>query len=137
MVSQAPILVDTSAWIEFLRRTGSEANVLVRAMIDENQRIATTDIVIMEVLMGASTRKKRGEIWALLNRCVMFPVRPLFEYERAAELYVRCRANGFTPANSNDLLIASVAIGEDVELLDADSDFGQIAAVSPLRRHAA
>lgn len=106
-------------------------------MIDEDQRIATTDIVIMELLMGSSTGKKRGEIWALLNRCVMFPARPLFEYERAAELYVRCRANGFTPANSNDLLIASVAIGKDVELLDADSDFGQIAAVSPLRRHAA
>ena len=87
--------------------------------------------------MGASTPEKREQIWALLNRCVMFPIRPLFEYERAAQLYVRCRASGFPPSSSNDLLIASVAIGKDVELLDADSDFERIAAVSPLKRHAA
>lgn len=87
----------------------------------------------MELLSGANTSERRGQIWALLNRCTMFPVRPLFEYERAAELYIRCRSNGFTPSNTNDLLVASVAIGKKVPLLASDSDFAQIAAVSSLK----
>jgi predicted nucleic acid-binding protein len=63
----------------------------------------------------------------------MLPVRPLLEYERAAELYLRCRANGFTHASSNELLVASVAIGKRAPLLAADSDYERIAAVSSLK----
>lgn len=135
VVTGSPILVDTSAWIEFLRGTGSQTNVAVRSLIETDRPMATTDIVAMELLMGASSPTKRGQIWSLLNRCIMFPTRPLFEYERAAELYIRCRGAGFTPANTNDLLIAAVAIAKGVAILDADSNFEQIAAITPLRRY--
>jgi predicted nucleic acid-binding protein len=54
-------------------------------------------------------------------------------FEVAAELYSRCRADGFSPSNTNDVLIAAVAIGKKVPLLAADSDFERIAAVSSLR----
>jgi hypothetical protein len=127
------LLIDTSAWIEFLRRTGSDVNIAVRRLIRDGTPIATTDVVIMELLAGARTSEDRKRIWGLMNRCAMFPVRPLFEYEKAAELYVRCRAAGFTPANTNDLLVASVAIGKKVPLLEADADFEQIASVSSLK----
>ena len=46
-------LVDTSAWVEFLRSTGSDVNVRVRSMIDVDERLATTDVVIMGLLCGA------------------------------------------------------------------------------------
>lgn len=128
-----PVLLDTSAWIEFLRRTGSKTNEAVRTLVQEDEPLATTDVVVMELLMGAPGSEARNRIWSLMNRCTMLPVRPLFEYEQAALLYVRCRQNGFTPANSNDLLVASVAIGQEVPLLAADTDFGHIAAVSSLR----
>jgi len=128
-----PVLIDTSAWIEYLRRTGSEPNLRVRSLIEGEQRIATTDVVIMELLMGARRQEARAKIWALLNRCVMLPVRPLLEYEQAAALYLRCRAAGFTPSNTSDLLVASVAIGKDVPLLAADADFLRIASVAPLQ----
>ncbi len=127
------VLIDTSAWIEYLRRTGSDINIAVRELIEEGTPIATTDVVIMELLSGANTSERRGQVWALLNRCTMFPVRPLFEYERAAELYVRCRSIGFTPSNTNDLLVASVAIAKKVPVLASDSDFEQIASVSSLK----
>ena len=130
-------LVDTSAWIEFLRRTGSDVNASVRSMIQGGRPIATTDVVIMELLCGAGTAEHRGSIWAFMNRCVMLPTRPLFDYEVAAELYRRCRRDGFSPANTNDLVIASVAIGKKVPLLAADLDFERIAAVSSLRLTAA
>lgn len=63
----------------------------------------------------------------------MMPTRRLFDYEVAAELYSRCRVEGFHPANTNDLLIAAVAIGKQVPLLAAAPDFERIAAVSSLR----
>jgi predicted nucleic acid-binding protein len=126
-------LVDTSAWVEFLRSTGSDVNVRVRSMIDADERLATTDVVIMELLCGAGVSDHRTRIWGLMNRCSMLPTRPLFDYEIAAELYTRCRRDGFHPANTNDLLIASVAIGKKVPLLAADTDFERIAAVSSLR----
>ena len=125
-------LVDTSAWIEYLRRTGSEVNISLRSMIADGEQLATTDVVIMELFAGASTAATRQAIRALMNRCVMLPTRPLFDYEVAADIYSRCRADGFSPANTNDVLIAAVAIGRQVPLLAADADFERIAAVTTL-----
>jgi hypothetical protein len=126
-------LLDTSAWVEYLRATGSQVNLAVRSMVGSRvHRIATTDVVIMELLAGVKSPRKTAEVWALMNRCLILPTRPLFDYEVAAELYKRCRGAGFTPANSNDLLVAAVAIGKEVPLLAADVDFERIAAVSSL-----
>ena len=102
-------------------------------MIDADVRLATTDVVIMELLCGAGISDLRSRIWGLMNRCSMLPTRPLFDYEIAAELYTRCRRDGFHPANTNDLVIAPVAIGKNVPLLTADKHFERIAAVSSLR----
>lgn len=127
------LLLDTSAWIEYLRDTGSEVCEKVACLIDAEAAMATTDVVILELLSGIRQGQHRQQIWGLLNRCTMLPVRPMFEWEQAADLYVRCQGNGFTPANTNDLLIASVAIGKDVPLLAHDADFGRIAEISSLK----
>ena len=48
------ILLDTSAWIEFLRATGSPTHLRVKALLSEAEaNIATTDVVSMELLAGA------------------------------------------------------------------------------------
>jgi len=126
-------LIDTSAWIEYLRDTDSEVCNTVDRLIVGERSLATTDVVMMELLCGARSVERKREIWAFMNRCVMLPTRPLFDYEIAAELYTRCRRDGFTPATTNDLVIAAVAIGKKVPLLAADLDFERIAAVSSLR----
>ncbi|HLE95216.1 MAG TPA: PIN domain-containing protein [Acidimicrobiia bacterium] len=126
-------LLDTSAWVEYLRATGSEVNMAVRSLVGSQGRaIAITDVVIMELLAGVRVAEQREKLWALMNRCLMLPTRPLFDYEVAAELFARCRQAGFTPANTNDLLVAAVAIGKRVPLLAADTDFEKIASVSSL-----
>lgn len=127
------VLLDTSAWIEYLRDTSSGVCDAVDDLLSEDAPMATTDVVILELLSGARQPHTKQQIWGLLNRCTMFPVRPLFEYEMAADLYIRCQSVGFTPANTNDLLIASVAIGKEVPLLAHDSDFERIATVSSLQ----
>lgn len=130
---EKPVLADSSAWIEYLRKTGSVVNRAVKERLAADKPMATTDVVVMELLSGAGDAKTRSQIWGLMNYCIMLPVRPLFDYETAADLYVRCRKNGFTPSNTNDLLVASVAIGKKVPVLAYDKDFEQIAAVSSLK----
>jgi len=51
-------LVDTSAWIEFLRKTGSGTNQTVRSLVAEGSDIATCDVVIMELLSGTRTKQE-------------------------------------------------------------------------------
>jgi predicted nucleic acid-binding protein len=69
----------------------------------------------------------------LLNRCRLFPVRPLFDYEAAARIYQRCRQSGITPRSLSDCLVATVAIGNDAQLLHAGADFDRMAPVIGLQ----
>jgi predicted nucleic acid-binding protein len=43
------IVVDTSAWVEFLRKTGSAVHLLLRRLIEETAELAITEIVVMEL----------------------------------------------------------------------------------------
>lgn len=57
------ILVDTSAWIEFLRDTNSEACTAVDRLIDAD--LAICDAVAMEVLGGARNERQLIQLRAL------------------------------------------------------------------------
>ena len=124
------ILIDTSAWVEFLRDTGSAACNRVEALLESE--IATCDVVRMEVLAGARDERHLGNLRRLLARAVSIPVMPA-DYELGAELYRRCRQRGETVRRLVDCLIAAVAIRADVALLHRDSDFDVLARHTELR----
>ncbi len=126
------ILIDTSAWIEFLRATGSPTDRRV-AMIAGADPYAITDPIAAELLAGATDAHQTRSVRAVIDSGRFFPVRPLFDYEVAAELYRECRRVGVTPRSLADCLIAAVAIGNDLEVLAADRDLEIIARHSPLR----
>jgi predicted nucleic acid-binding protein len=120
------ILADTSAWIEFLRATGSEANRRLRALIEHDQ-LATTDVVLMEVLAGARDDGHRDRLRALLARCEFVPVAGARDFEDAADIYRACRQAGDTVRALTDCLIASVAMRAGLSVLHTDRDFDAIA----------
>ena len=124
------ILVDTSAWVEFLRDTGSQVCERVDALLDSD--VATCDPVRMEVLAGARDERHLHELRRLLARGTSIPTVPT-DYEDAAAWYRTCRRNGDTVRKLVDCLIAAVAIRVDVELLHADADFEALARHTPLR----
>lgn len=80
------VLADTSAWVEYLRGTGSEANVRLRELI-EGDELATTDVVLMELLAGARDNAHRDELRGLLARCEFVATDGPRDFEDAAELY--------------------------------------------------
>lgn len=127
------ILIDSSAWVEFLRATGSPVHLRLRAALQADVELASTDVVVMEVLAGARDERDRDELRRLLYGCTLLAVQGPCDYEDAAELYRACRRGGETPRKLTDCLIAAVAIRNDAELLHADADFLAIARHTPLR----
>jgi len=128
------ILVDTSAWVEFLRATGSPTHVRLRDLLQGDQALATTEIVVMEVLAGARDPAHLDRLRrVVLGRCEVLAGRGLADYEEAAAIYRRCRGRGATIRRLNDCLIAAIAIRADVPLLHSDQDFDQIARHCRLR----
>lgn len=127
------ILVDSSAWVEFLRATGSPVHRQLRAAMEGGAELATTDVVLMEILAGARNEEDRDRLRRLLYGLQFLPVEGPADYESAAELYRLCRRGGETPRKLNDCLIAAVAIRGEAELLCCDSDFLAITRHAPLR----
>jgi hypothetical protein len=127
------ILVDSSAWIEFLRATGSSAHLRVRSALRQGVELASTDVVVMEILAGARDNADRDRLRRLLYGVEFLAVEGPADYERAAELYCACRTGGETPRKLTDCLIATVAIRNGAALLCEDADFSTIARHSPLK----
>ncbi len=127
------ILIDSSAWIEYLRDTGSGACTRMNDLLASDAPMATCDTVMMEILSGTTSEQEANELMRLLDRCRFYPVRPLFDSTGAAAIYRRCRRVGFTPRRLNDCLIAAVALEYDLPVLHQDRDFERIAEVTGLR----
>lgn len=126
------ILVDTSAWVDFLRAADSPADIAVQEAMAGD--IATCDPVRMELLSGARTDQELHVLRSLLSRAVHLPTASP-DYEEAALLYRRARAAGLTVRRHVDCLIAAIAIRHSVALLHADRDFTSLAECSALQIH--
>lgn len=127
------ILVDTSAWIEYLRATDSAVHTRLRSLVAADEALATTDIVVIEILAGARDPAHVDRLRRLLYRCRLLSARELALYEEAARLYRACCAGGDTVRKLTDCLIAAVALSEDVAILHRDADFETIARHTSLR----
>ena len=124
------ILVDTSAWIEFLRDTGSPVCNRVDALLAED--VAICDAVRMEVLAGARNEQHLHQLRRLLARATVLPTGPI-DYDHAAAIYRQCRREGETVRKLIDCLIGAVAISADVAILHRDADFDVIARHTEFR----
>jgi predicted nucleic acid-binding protein len=123
------ILVDTSAWIEYDRATGSAVERRLSDLIDQDGPVAVTEPVIMEVVAGARTEAGDADLNRLLRRFVLLAFDPVADFVAAARIYRRCRNAGVTPRGMVDCMIASVAWRRDAALLTCDSDLVRVATV--------
>ena len=124
------IVIDSSAWIEHLRESGSTTDLAVKALLDERADIAVTEVVVMEVLAGA---RRLRETSFFLGGFRMVSLRGVTDYEHAAALYRTCRAAGETIRKLTDCLVAVPTIRAGATLLHADRDFEVLARHTPLR----
>ncbi len=118
------VLIDTSAWVEFLRDTGSAVCARVDDLLDGE--IAVCDPIRMEVLAGARDELHLHSLRRLLARATVLPTDSA-HFEEAAALFRRCRQEGETVRRLMDCLIGAVAIRSGVPVLHRDGDFDVLA----------
>ena len=127
-------LIDTSAWIEYLRKTGSRTNIAVRQTLDNDAQIC--DVIRMEILAGARNQQHVTQLEKLLARATTLKTEHV-DYDNAAAIYRACRKLGVTIRAQIDCLIAAIAIRTNTKIIHHDSDFDAIAQVTKLKIHPA
>lgn len=127
------ILIDTSAWVEYDRRTESDVDLRLTKLIESGGPIAVTEPVVMEVLIGARTDARERELRMMLESFPFLHFDQSVDFEGAVRIYRMCRARGITPRGLIDCLIANVAIRNGASLLAHDRDMTSIAKVMALK----
>ena len=117
------MIVDTSAWIHFLRNSNlAIADRVENALVEG---AAVTGTIVMELLAGARSEKQLTSLEHLLARATLLPTEPE-DFERAALMYRTCRQSGITIRNMSDCLIAATALRTnqhtELQLVDLAQD---------------
>jgi predicted nucleic acid-binding protein len=123
------ILVDSSAWVEYDRATGSPTHLRLRELIEAGGPVAVTEPVIMEVLAGARDDRREADLRRLLGRFQLLGFDAVTDFDGATRIYRRCRAEGVAPRGMLDCMIAAVAWRRGATLLAHDADMDRIAGV--------
>jgi predicted nucleic acid-binding protein len=124
------IVVDTSAWVEFLRATRSAWDRALSERVG-GEELAVPDVVRLELLAGANDEQSAHDVARLLARYRAVPATP-GDHDLAAELYRRARRRGTTPRSLVDCLVAASCLRLRLPVMARDVDYGVLAAVSEL-----
>ena len=125
------ILADTSAWVEYLRGTGSPTHLRLRQAI-ESEQVVVTDPVMYELMRGARPGDEEV-LLRLLGEQEQRSVAPFLDWVDAARVWRHCRSRGAPIRSGLDCLIAAVAIRTGLPVLHLDRDYDAIASCTPLR----
>ena len=91
------MLIDSSAWVEYLRDTGSRAcDEVDRLYRADPSVVAVTEPVIMELLAGATSERAFAHLSTLTDGLRLLPVDAARDYHAAAVAYRAVRATGGT-----------------------------------------
>jgi predicted nucleic acid-binding protein len=126
------VIADSSAWIEFLRGTGSRTDRAVEEALAA-RRLLVSEPVLMELLAGARDRDEWNDLQRMMFACEFARVQSPGDWMDAAVLDRQMRLAGRAISSVVDCLIAVVAMRTDASVLHTDSDFDAIAEVAPLR----
>jgi len=127
------ILIDTSAWIEYFRATGSPAAIEVRRLLSsEAEPIVMCEPVAMEILAGAAEEDRYAKLERLVNGLPSLKIDDALDFRSAAVIYRSARRVGQTIRSINDCLIAAIALRHGARVIHRDADFEVIAAITDL-----
>jgi len=129
------ILVDTSVWIEHLRRTRSRAHLEFRELVTTDPGIiATCEPIAMELLAGPTDPFTVHRIEDQLGALEDLTVDPAQDFRAAAALSRAVRRTGHIVRSTTDCLIAAIALRHEVPLWHCDQDYLRIAEVTGLEQ---
>ncbi len=122
------VLVDTSAWVDFLNGHSSAERQAVADLIASDHEICTCGVVVSEVFQGLRRSKERLRLSDLFRDLTFLEPAGIDDYFRAADLYRALRERGITIRSTIDCLIAIMAAEHGCSLLARDQDMDMIFA---------
>jgi predicted nucleic acid-binding protein len=116
------ILADTSAWIDYLRGTGTEAATALDKVLTDG-RVVLGDLILAEIMRGVTADSEWRRVWSLLKplRCVVLGGRDIAIIAGRNNRILRMK--GVTMRGTIDLLIATWCIENGIALIHRDRDF--------------
>ena len=120
------VLVDTSAWADFLNGFASpEADALAEILRGDDD-VCTCGIVVAEVFQGLRRDEGRNAIRRSFEDLIFLEPPSIQLYLRAADLYRGLREKGRTVRSTVDCIIAAIAEEGGCALLARDRDMDAI-----------
>lgn len=116
------ILADTSVWIDYLNgRVTPRTDFLDDCLTDGT--LAMGDLILLEILQGIGIDKQFQEVNARLSLLDQYSMLNTSLVVKYAKNYRKLRKKGVTIRKTNDVIIASFCIQENIPLLFSDRDF--------------
>ena len=120
------VLVDTSAWADFLNGFPSPAADALDDLLRGDDDVCTCGIVVAEVFQGLRHSDGRDRIRRSFEELSFLEPSGIRLYLRAAEVYRGLRERGRTVRSTVDCIIAAIAEESDCALLARDRDMDAI-----------
>ena len=117
------ILVDTSVWIDFLNGTNSKERRILHRLIEQEEDISITEIILTEILQGIKADEDFKRVKDYLLEFPIYKPEGIETYLKSAEIYRKCRKNGKTIRKTIDCIIAAICVENNLTLLHKDGDF--------------
>jgi predicted nucleic acid-binding protein len=122
------ILVDTSVLVGYFRGSAGEVYDKMNDLIDNKMPYGICNYVYQEILQGASNKNDYETLKEYLSTLPFYDLpRGKESFEDAAYMYMNCRKHGITVRSTIDILIAQIAIENDLYLFHNDNDYTNIA----------
>lgn len=118
------VLIDTSSWIEALRKRGKEeVRERVNQLLMDGEAVAC-HLIWLELWNGAQGQKEKNRLREIQQ--TIPTVKTTAEtWETACELARKCRTSGCT-VPATDLLIVACALTHGIQIEHCDSHFEQV-----------
>jgi len=121
------ILVDTSVLIGYFRGIEGQVYDKMNYLVNNEIPFGICHYVYQELLQGSANEQEYKLLKDYLTTLPFYGLRSGNEsFENAALMYMNCRKKGITVRSTIDLLIAEIAIENDLYLFHNDNDYTNI-----------
>jgi len=120
------VIVDTSAWIEYLNGTDSSVVAKVDQCLEQDL-VAIGDLIYCEIMQGIRSTRQRSQVSSLLLALPQFDMVGFSIAEKSAANYRLIRSKGITVRKTIDVLIGTFCTEHGFQIVHNDSDFDLMA----------
>jgi len=126
------ILVDTSVLVGYLKGSAGAVFDKFDEMIAGGVPYGINGYIYQEVLQGARDEREYALLAEYLSSLPFYSLlHGRASFESAARIFFLCRRSGVTVRSTVDLLIAQIAIENELYLFHNDRDFSNMAKIAP------